>query len=315
MATSHVCSPNSSFINSSHIPVTPDYESFPAGTKSWVNCTAGAIAGIGEHCLVYPLDFAKTRLMMLGNNNRANNMRKVFKRAFKHEGYYDENYAIKPLRGVSLVFCTSGPAHALYFGAYEAVKAQMQSYGSLGHATGAVCATLLHDAVMVPSDTIKQRIQASRGQSLTILKCFSNVLKTEGVFSLYRSYATHVLMTIPFQVTHFVTYEIIQDAFNPHREYRPLVHVIGGGVAGMMGAAITNPLDVCKTLINTQQSANGEKARNLRQALTLILNSGGPGTLLRGVHARMIFAAPSAAISWSVYEMFKHLLGGKIIAH
>jgi Mitochondrial carrier protein len=42
---------------------------------------------------------------------------------------------------------------------------------------------------------------------------------------------------------------------NPDRSYNPLCHVVSGGVSGAVAAAVTTPLDVCKTLLNTQVPA------------------------------------------------------------
>lgn len=41
---------------------------------------------------------------------------------------------------------------------------------------------------------------------------------------------------------------------NQERKYNPPVHVVAGGAAGACAAAITTPLDVVKTLLNTQET-------------------------------------------------------------
>lgn len=38
------------------------------------------------------------------------------------------------------------------------------------------------------------------------------------------------------------------------RKYNPLVHMMAGAAAGASAAAITTPLDVIKTLLNTQET-------------------------------------------------------------
>lgn len=38
------------------------------------------------------------------------------------------------------------------------------------------------------------------------------------------------------------------------RKYNPIVHMAAGAAAGASAAAITTPLDVIKTLLNTQET-------------------------------------------------------------
>ena len=47
-------------------------------------------------------------------------------------------------------------------------------------------------------------------------------------------------------------YEVCQDQLNNHRQYNPVTHCISGAAAGGIAAAVTTPLDVCKTILNTQ---------------------------------------------------------------
>jgi len=41
---------------------------------------------------------------------------------------------------------------------------------------------------------------------------------------------------------------------NVERKYNPVVHMVAGAAAGASAAAITTPLDVVKTLLNTQET-------------------------------------------------------------
>lgn len=41
---------------------------------------------------------------------------------------------------------------------------------------------------------------------------------------------------------------------NKERKYSPGVHVLAGGAAGAVASAVTTPLDVMKTLLNTQET-------------------------------------------------------------
>lgn len=83
-------------------------------------------------------------------------------------------------------------------------------------------------------------------------ECAIKVYRAEGFSAFYRSYGTQLAMNVPFQCVHFIVYEAMQNATNPERAYNPMGHVVSGGVSGALAAAFTTPLDVCKTLLNTQ---------------------------------------------------------------
>jgi len=99
-------------------------------------------------------------------------------------------------------------------------------------------------------------------------------------------------------------YELCQGILNHDRSYNPAAHMIAGALAGGTAAAITTPLDVCKTLLNTQTS----RTEGLANAVRTVYAYGGVTAFYRGLGARVVHIMPSTAICWSVYELFKYLL-------
>lgn len=144
------------------------------------------------------------------------------------------------------------------------------------------------------------------------MHCARTVFQTEGLAAFYRSYTTQLSMNIPFQVVHFVTYEFQQDILNRERKYDPLSHMLSGAGAGAFAAAVTTPLDVAKTLLNTrEQRPDLKKDRQIHgmlNAMKTIYHTNGVKGYFRGVTARIVYQMPSTAICWSVYEFFKHAL-------
>lgn len=133
--------------------------------------------------------------------------------------------------------------------------------------------------------------------------------------AFYRSYTTQLGMNIPFQVVHFITYEKLQDILNPSRKYSPLSHTLSGAGAGALAATVTTPLDVARTLLNTQEQgktlAKKQKIHGMYHALKQIYKIRGLNGYFRGLTARVVFQMPSTAISWSVYEFLKFSFGLK----
>ena len=99
---------------------------------------------------------------------------------------------------------------------------------------------------------------------------------------------------------------------NYSREYDPLSHMVSGAGAGAGAAAITTPLDVAKTLLNTQEQRKSlsqeQRIQGMANALVKIYKINGVQGYFKGVTARVVYQVPSTAICWSVYEFFKHTL-------
>lgn len=161
---------------------------------------------------------------------------------------------------------------------------------------------------------VKQRLQMYNSQHQSALSCIRTVWRTEGLGAFYRSYTTQLTMNIPFQSIHFITYEFLQEQVNPRRDYNPQSHIISGGLAGALAAAATTPLDVCKTLLNTQENmalslANvSGRLSGMANAFRTVYQLNGLAGYFKGIQARVIYQMPSTAISWSVYEFFKYFL-------
>ncbi|XP_077462297.1 mitoferrin-2-like [Stigmatopora argus] len=300
-----------------------DYEGLPQGATTGTHMLAGAVAGIMEHCLMYPIDCVKTRMQSLRPepNARYRNVMDALRQIVRTEGIW------RPIRGVNVLAVGAGPAHALYFACYERIKFTLSNAihpGANSHFANGVAgcvATVIHDAMMNPAEVVKQRIQMFGSPYRGMLDCVTTTLRQEGPAAFYRSYTTQLTMNVPFQALHFMTYEYLQETLNPHRQYNPTSHVVSGALAGALSAAVTTPLDVCKTLLNTQEAAaahvlqadaGGSSAvrriSGLGEALRTVYRAGGVAAFFKGGQARVIYQMPSTAISWSVYEFFKYII-------
>ncbi|CAD7084895.1 unnamed protein product [Hermetia illucens] len=267
--------------------------------------TAGAIAGVLEHCVMYPLDSVKTRMQSLSPRTSGYGISYTLRNMIKTEGL------LRPIRGVSAVIAGAGPAHALYFGAYEFTKeslAKFTKHNQINYIVSAVAATLIHDAISNPAEVIKQRLQMYNSSYRSVLQCTRGIYRNEGFAAFYRSYSTQLIMNLPYQAIHFTTYEFFQNMLNKERKYDPLVHMMAGAAAGATASAFTTPLDVVKTLLNTQETGF---TRGMSEAIRQIYRMAGPLGFFKGLGARVLYAMPATAICWSTYEFFKFTLCGR----
>ncbi|KAI9469956.1 MAG: mitochondrial carrier domain-containing protein [Benjaminiella poitrasii] len=284
------------------MPEDYDYESLGGNSTLTQDAMAGALAGIAEHCAMYPVDSIKTRMQVIhsvanpsitsttattataaiNNNNRGqifNNGGTGSGGGSKHHRHVHSSAVLETTnlkgfrtashnlwRGVNSVVIGAGPAHAIHFATYEACK---EAFGGNtgGHhlftnAAAGACATLAHDTLMNPFDVIKQRMQLGDSTYRSIRECARHVYSKEGIAAFYISLPTTLTMSIPFQSIQFATYEFFRKVLNPQGEYDPKTHAIAGGLAGAFASSVTTPLDVVKTLLQTRGTNADPRIRN-----------------------------------------------------
>ena len=232
-------------------------------------------------------------------------------------------------RGISAIVAAAIPSHAVYFATYEAVKEKLGGNAG-GHrpiesALAGAAAIIAHDAVVTPLDVVKQRMQVYHSPHRSMISCARTILRHEGAHVFYASYPVTVAMNVPFMSMHFASYEslklIFEDAL-PER-FHTLAHLSAGAGAGAVGAFVSNPFDVVKTVrcvcvcvcvcvftlvlnwtciqrIQVEGDLSG-----IRRVVQGILTHEGKGAFFKGVTARVLYHMPSAAICWSTYEAFK----------
>lgn len=144
----------------------------------------------------------------------------------------------------------------------------------------------------------------------SVTTCARTVYRNEGLTAFYISYPTTLMMSVPFTAVQFTAYESIKKVLNPGDQYSPITHVTAGGMAGGVAAAITTPLDVAKTLLQTRGTSDDARIRNargMRDAFKIIYERNGLRGFTRGLTPRVVTFMPSNALCWLCYEFFSEL--------
>ncbi|KAI5960100.1 MRS4 [Candida pseudojiufengensis] len=307
-------------------PMEIDYEALPEDASLGAHLGAGALAGIMEHTVMFPIDSIKTRMQMnLSSKEISKGLFQSISKISSTEGFY------ALWKGVSSVILGAGPAHAIYFSVFESTKTFLCNRLTTSHTNkivtdenhpiiascAGIAATTASDALMTPFDMLKQRMQASaaypenKSTSIRLLKLASDIYKKEGIGAFYISYPTTLLTNIPFAALNFGFYEYTSSILNPKHIYNPYLHCVSGGIAGGIAAALTTPFDCIKTLLQTKGISSNEAFRHVtgfKSAAKALYKQGGYKAFWRGLKPRVIFNVPSTAISWTAYEMCKEIL-------
>ncbi|KAH8093818.1 mitochondrial carrier [Cristinia sonorae] len=287
-----------------------EYEGLPPNAGLGVSMVAGALAGITEHAVMFPVDSIKTRMQVFATSPAAvyTGIGNAFTRISATEG------ARALWRGVSSVIMGAGPAHAVHFGTYEMIKefaggnVEGVQHQWIATSIAGASATIASDALMNPFDVIKQRMQVHKSEFRSAFTCARTVYRNEGLAAFYISYPTTLTMTVPFTAVQFTVYEQLKTLLNPNGSYSPTTHMISGGLAGAVAGAVTTPLDVAKTLLQTRGTSSDAEIRHAKgmvDAFRIIWSRDGMKGFARGLTPRVLTFMPSNALCWLSYEFFK----------
>eukprot|EP00299_Pterocystis_sp_00344_P008780 c3464_g1_i1.p1 GENE.c3464_g1_i1~~c3464_g1_i1.p1 ORF type:complete len:317 (+),score=33.97 c3464_g1_i1:55-1005(+) len=278
---------------------------------------SGAVAGIVEHCSIFPLDTIKTRMQFISWKGCATeccsraSLYTTGANIVKAEG------GRRLFRGITAMALGAGPSHAVYFASYEKAR-KMLGGDTPGHhpfanAVSGMVATVAGDLILTPMDTLKQRLQMCRNPQARLHSVASMIYREEGVRAFYASFGTTLVMNIPFAAIQFSCYHALKEhldaqSFAPGSTQSLVCHWMSGGIAGAVAAGLTTPLDVTRTALQTQ-GMEGMKFQGFRQAITEIVRRDGFLGLTRGWAPRMLFHIPGTAICWTAYEYCKDMFG------
>ena len=175
------------------------------------NITAGAMAGGGSLFLVYPLDFARTRLAAdLGRDG-------VDRR---YRGLIDcisKTYLVGGGRAVYAGFVPSFVMftiyRGLYFGLYDSAKETLQIRHPAAKWAVAVVTSAAAGLVIYPLDTVRRRLMMQSGERQLyagFADCCRVVMQQEGVGGFYKGVVPNVVRGVGGSVI-LVLYDEIKD--------------------------------------------------------------------------------------------------------
>ena len=126
-----------------------------------------------------------------------------------------------------------------------------------------------------PAEVIKTKVQTKMSPNITI--AFNEAKSTipNGLLSLYKHYHVMLWLDIPFQIINFILYGIISDAIL-HAGYETsiITRLVCGITCGMTAAAVTCPIDTCKTrMIGRDRAAAAAAAASSSTSTSIAVSS------------------------------------------
>ena len=186
-----------------------------------INMASGGLAGAGSLCIVYPLDYARTRLASDVGSGKAqfNGLLDCIKKTVAAGGVGSLYNGI----GVSIVGII--PYRGVYFGLFDTLTGynpyQKDESNILRAASKFACAqssAIAAGYASYPFDTVRRRLQmqSEKPESEWVYKgtadCFSKIIKEEGTTALFKGAGANALRTVGAALV-LVLYSEITAAF------------------------------------------------------------------------------------------------------
>lgn len=292
--------------------------------KSFV---AGGIAGVCAKTTTAPVDRLKILLQAENKHYKQYRVMQGFYAIWKNEGflgYYKGNGAM-----IVRIF----PYAAIQFMSYEQYKKLLRPYFNqkkhtskliAGSMTGITAVTFTY-----PLDFVRARLayQVYERKYRSIVHTLTSVASTEGgVKALYRGFSSTILGMIPYAGVAFYTYEVMKsflmENLNLISTRQSLdgsgtvvlnvpASLFCGGISGAFSQTVSYPLDVARRRMQLAGMVSANPVyRSVFGTLAYVYRTSGiVGGLYRGMSINYIRAIPQVAVSFSVYELMKQILG------
>lgn len=163
------------------------------------NLAAGGAAGATSLAIVYPLDFARTRLGAdvgkAAADREFKGLADCIKKSYKADGLIRGLYPgfISSVQGIIIY-------RAIYFGAYDTAKMMFDKPGIMTKFAIAQAVAMGSVTVAYPFDTVRRRLMMMSGEGEKMYKgtldCWKKIWRDEGKAAFFKGNFTNVLRSI-----------------------------------------------------------------------------------------------------------------------
>ncbi|MCJ1376501.1 Mitochondrial 2-oxodicarboxylate carrier 2 [Loxospora ochrophaea] len=272
---------------------------------------AGAVAGVSEILVMYPLDVVKTRVQLQQGKGAGeegyNGMVDCFRKIIKNEGFS------RLYRGITAPILMEAPKRATKFAAndewgkvYKKLFNIAKMDQKLSILTGA-SAGATEAFVVVPFELVKIRLQdrASAGKYSGMVDCVVKTVKAEGPLALYNGLEStlwrHIVWNAGYFGCIFQIRELLPKANDKSQQMRN--DLVAGATGGTVGTMLNTPMDVVKSRIQNSPKIAGSvpKYNWAWPAVGTVLREEGFSALYKGFLPKVLRLGPGGGILLVVF--------------
>ncbi|KAF0700797.1 Aste57867_8688 [Aphanomyces stellatus] len=274
-------------------------------TMEWIeivkDLNAGTVGGVAGIVAGHPLDTIKVKLQTQSHTNRMGFLASCRQLAASEgvKGFY---------KGMLSPIISNAPINAVVFAVYGQMSRVLEGGNDGGKLTpgqqliAGAAAGLFQVSFAAPAELVKITMQVNNYPSnYSSISCLRDILKAEGMRGIYRGTGLQIMRDVPAFGSYFYSYEVLKSTLTdgqPDNE-TTMNLLMAGGLAGSISWVCTQPIDVVKTLVQSQPAHGRLSTLDLMRHHYKLE---GPRFLLKGFGATVLRAFPVSAVTFLVYE-------------
>ncbi|ODV68528.1 mitochondrial carrier [Hyphopichia burtonii NRRL Y-1933] len=273
---------------------------------------SGAIAGVSEILVMYPLDVVKTR-QQLATTDAYNGTIKCIKKIVKEEGFS------RLYKGITAPILMEAPKRATKFAANdEWGKVYRKAFGvttmsqSLAILTGAT-AGATESFVVVPFELVKIKLQDKTSKFNGMGEVVKHIVKENGVLGLYKGLESTLWRHIMWNAGYFGLIHQVRSIMPKPKSSseKTLIDLTCGTIGGTFGTVLNTPFDVVKSRIQ----AGSTRYIWTFPSLITVFKEEGFAALYKGFIPKVLRLGPGGGILLVVFtaamDFFRTIHEGK----
>lgn len=259
---------------------------------------SGAIAGVSEIMVMYPLDVVKTR-QQLATTSDYNGTIRCLKKIVAEEGFS------RLYKGISAPILMEAPKRAIKFAANDEwgkfykkafdIPTMTQSLAILTGATAGATESF----VVVPFELVKIQLQDRTSKFNSAGEVVKHIVKSNGVLGLYKGLESTLWRHVAWNAGYFGLIHQVRSLM-PKPETsteKTLIDLTCGSIGGTFGTMLNTPFDVVKSRI---QAGSSKYIWTIPSVLT-VAKEEGIGALYKGFVPKVLRLGPGGGILLVVF--------------
>lgn len=259
---------------------------------------SGAVAGVSEILVMYPLDVVKTR-QQLDSTGTTGGTINCLRTIVREEGFS------RLYKGITAPILMEAPKRATKFAAndewgkfYKKAFDVQQMTQSLAILTGAT-AGATESFVVVPFELVKIRLQDKTTKFNGMGEVIKDIVQTNGVLGLYKGLESTMWRHIWWNAGYFGCIHQVKGLMPKPKDstQKTLIDLTCGTIGGTVGTVLNTPFDVVKSRIQ----AGSSRYKWTYPSLGMVAKEEGFAALYKGFIPKVLRLGPGGGILLVVF--------------